>query len=86
MKLFILGFFAAVSLSVLSNYIWLKSENRLLMKISFIVTNDIFQGNYILFPLTGRCTEKLTRNGITSADYFNCDKFQRLININGSKN
>ena len=83
MKLFFLGILCTLLISTLNNYIWTTTigKNDKLNDISFTIKNDILEGDYLVLPLTGRCSNEPRSNGQTVAEYFGCDKFQRLINI-----
>jgi hypothetical protein len=85
MKNFILGFFCSILVCMGFGQLWLITENKSVSKLSFFIVDQVYQGNYLGFPFTGRCSNSKNIKGIISADYFGCDNFQRLINIDGPK-
>lgn len=79
MKQFLFGVvFTIFAASILNNH-WMAQGKY--SKLAFYITQNIIMGNYIIHPGTGRCSSTQTNGrGIIEADYFQCDKFQRLIN------
>lgn len=88
MKKFILGFLTAILFLGLANIINLNALDRDDEKTSRIMQTiiDLYELNYIAFPLTGRCDDEPKRmfgDGtiLTEAQYFACDSFQVMINV-----
>ena len=80
MKKIILGVFITILISTTCNLVSiLENTDKKIENIAFFINNMIIQGNYILFPLTGRCSSP------RMIKYFDCDKFQQLINIKRDK-
>lgn len=73
MRGFFIGVLFVLFINIGGNIMHL-SDNRKISHVGFIIMYTILQGNYLIFPLTGRC-------GIENAEYFDCDKFQKAINI-----
>lgn len=87
MKQFFFGMLAAFVLSTLTNLVWLKSERgTTTYKISKYLKFNIIEGDYVLNPLVGNCRDVMGKNGhgwvFNVADYYGCDRFQRLLNGN----
>lgn len=88
MKNFLLGILFTISFSMLIHQYWMNDGR--FENLAFFIEDQLIHGNYLFNPLTGRCDEKLFRQykdnkGVlktqSEADYFQCDKFQRLINV-----
>jgi len=89
MKKFILGIIFTLFLGSVSNYSWDHTEketNPKLHEISRFVFFNIIQGEYFLNVLEGNCQDRMSKNGFgwkfNVADYYQCDRLQRLLNGN----
>lgn len=86
MKQFILGMVTVVVLGTISNIVWLKTEAGTLHRVAKFVNFDIISGEYLLNPIMGKCQDRNGQNGFgwkfNVADYYGCDRFQRLLNGN----
>lgn len=86
MKQFILGMIAAASLGTVCNIVWLNTDKGLAHQVAKFVAYDVLQGEYLLNPINGKCKDKQGQNGFgwqfNVADYYGCDRFQRLLNGN----
>lgn len=87
MKQFFYGVLAMLVLGMVNEYVWLKTtREQTLGKASRFVKYQILEGGYILNPLLGNCQDREGQNGFgwkfNVADYYGCDRFQRLLNGN----
>lgn len=86
MKNFVIGFFTCILLNTFCSYnIFYMKENKLNL---FNFQHQYLNGHYFLLPISGACVNNGGVNGHGHkiknwADYFGCDKFQKLINIKG---
>ena len=92
MKKFLLGIIFTILLGTLSNYTWLetrKEDHPILHPIADFVMWKVVLGQYILDPVMGNCKDQQGENGFgwkfNVADYYGCDRFQRLLNGNLKK-
>lgn len=81
MKKFILGYIFGILLTIIANFCWLIKDNGTISDIGQWYIYHFTSGNYIIFPLTGRCSDENRGNGQKMYEYFQCDKFQQLINL-----
>lgn len=91
MKKILLGMLLTLILSTANSYVlehtWeTKDETH---KVAYYLQQEVFQGGYILNPLMGKCKDRMGENGFgwkfNVADYYGCDRFQRLLNGNHKK-
>lgn len=87
MKKFVLGMLTMLLISNISYYLWLNSEVKTkVYNTSSFVLEKIVHGRYILDPIMGNCRDEMAKNGFgwkfNVADYYKCDRFQRLLNGN----
>lgn len=90
MKSFILGFITCLIVSITSTVVWQsfdREKNPKIHNTAWFLKNSVFEGAYLIDPITGRCSTKPVRmmddpsKVTTQAEWFDCDKFQRSFNI-----
>lgn len=77
---FVYGVLFTLLVSNFCNYARLqdvKAVHDLAAKVQF----NVLEGNYLIYPLTNRCNDDFTEPGLTTAEFFGCDSFQRMINL-----
>lgn len=89
MKNYLLGVLSVLLISGLGNYLTLTADmdskaDHIGWKMMHFVQLD-----YLMMPLTGRCDDLVRPQGYagagkTNAEYFQCDKIQKLINISSN--
>jgi hypothetical protein len=91
MKSFIFGALSLLTLNIINEYVWYNTiedtkNPSVVNKVSKYLKFNVFEGGYILNVIEGNCKDEMGVNGhgwsFNTADYFGCDKFQRLLNGN----
>lgn len=88
MKQFFYGVLFTLALSTTVSYGWLNlNRDTAGYKVSSFLYWQVFSGFYLLNPLQGNCVDEPGQNGHgwkfdSVADYYQCDRFQRLLNGN----
>lgn len=84
---FLLGVVTTLVFSIATNVVWGLTENPgKVHKIAWTVKSELLEGGYLYNPLTGRCSNAVRPKGYsgegrTNAEYFGCDSFQKMINL-----
>jgi hypothetical protein len=86
MKKFLLGILFTLTLSTTNHYALSYDHKTKLHDAASFLEYQVFQGGYLLNPIMGNCADEEGENGFgwkfNVADYYRCDKFQRLLNGN----
>lgn len=86
MKRVFLGFALCLVANIIVNYAFFNVDRQPYHDAISFLKNQIFDGGYILDPLQGNCVDKMGKNGhgwtFNIADYYGCDRFQRMLNRN----
>lgn len=87
MKQFISGVVSTFFFTISVHAVWTctidySSEHQSkLHGVAWDIEDNIIHGDYLINPLTGRCSIEKGKEGYSNAEYFGCDRFQKLINV-----
>lgn len=86
----IIGILVTLIASSVNEYVWRNYDSDTKPhKIAYSLKEKVFEGGYLLDPIMGLCRDRQGQNGFgwkfNVADYYGCDRFQRLLNWNFKK-